>query len=151
MRRICYDPDAVDPGLVAIVRGSWDDPARRRALARLAIRLAAREGDITRELHRLAAPTLLVWGAHDRLTPLPLGRRAAARIPGARLVVFEACGHLPNLECPALFDRTVSAFLDAVEPGGTGGPAAARGAGERGGTGPARAGREETGRGEAGY
>lgn len=113
LRRLCYDPDAVDLSLLAVVRGSWDDPVRRRALTRLAMRLLAREGDLTRELGRLAVPTLFIWGAHDRLTPLALGQRAAARIPGSRLVVFEACGHLPNLECPALFDRTVSAFLDA--------------------------------------
>ncbi len=114
--RIVHDPDAVDLSLLALVRASWDDPARRRALVRLAMRLLAREADVTRELHRLAAPTLLVWGAHDRLVPLQLGRRAAARIPGSRLVVFEACGHLPSLECPGLFNRTVAGFLDEAEP-----------------------------------
>ena len=40
-------------------------------------------------------PTLVVWGQHDRLIPLPLGERFAREIPGARLVVVPDTGHAP--------------------------------------------------------
>lgn len=115
LERICYEPASLDERLVALLQGRWEDPARRRALIRFAPRLILREADVRRDLHRIEAP-LLVWGRHDRLVPLVLGERAAARLPQARLVVLEACGHLPNLECPELFNEVVAAFLDEAGP-----------------------------------
>ena len=57
------------------------------------------ETDVTSELGRIAAPTLLLCGEVDCLTPLDCGpdgvgmRRMAELIPGARLHVFPGCGH----------------------------------------------------------
>ncbi|MET9548954.1 hypothetical protein ABZY36_27120 [Streptomyces sp. NPDC006627] len=42
--------------------------------------------------------------------PVP-GKRAAAAIPGARLVECDAAGHLPHLERGARFEREALAFL----------------------------------------
>ena len=58
-------------------------------------------GDRRADLARIACPTLLVWGREDRFTPIHHGREMSARIPGARLVVLDECGHLPTLERPA--------------------------------------------------
>src|SRR5690606_29197783 len=88
LRRICYDPTTIDVRLLARLEGRWEDPARRRALIRFAARLVRREADVTRDLDRIEAPLLLVWGRDDRLIPLALGARAAARLPRARLVVL---------------------------------------------------------------
>ncbi|HEX7127588.1 MAG TPA: alpha/beta fold hydrolase [Thermodesulfobacteriota bacterium] len=120
LRRICYDPTSIDVRLVARLQGRWEDPLRRRALVRFAARLVLREADVTRDLHRIEAPALLVWGRHDRLIPFALGERAAARLPHARLVVLEACGHLPNLECPDLFNEIVGRFLDEADAASSG-------------------------------
>jgi pimeloyl-ACP methyl ester carboxylesterase len=57
------------------------------------------ETDVTAELAQIQAPTLLLCGSEDCLTPLDCGpdgvgmRRMAELIPGARLHVFEGCGH----------------------------------------------------------
>lgn len=61
-------------------------------------------------LGRVAQPALLVWGAEDRLIPLADGRRLQSALPDARLVVFEACGHLPQEEMPERFAREILAF-----------------------------------------
>ncbi len=63
------------------------------------------------ELACLRVPTLLVWGAEDRLFPPAHARAAARRIPGARLEVFPGCGHTPQLEDAARFNAVVGAFL----------------------------------------
>jgi pimeloyl-ACP methyl ester carboxylesterase len=45
-------------------------------------------------------PVLVVCGAHDAITPLPLSQEIAATAPAARLVVLPDCGHLAPLERP---------------------------------------------------
>ncbi len=65
-------------------------------------------------LDRLAdikAPTLIIWGAQDRLLPVAQGRHAAQILPHARLQVFDPCGHIPNMECPEDFNEAVVNFL----------------------------------------
>ncbi len=59
----------------------------------------------------ITVPVLLVYGADDRLTPVKLGREMAAQIAGARLVVIEDAGHLPNIERPAEFTAALLEFL----------------------------------------
>lgn len=56
-------------------------------------------------------PTLLVWGSADTITPLPQGQWLAQRIPGARLVVLDGLGHIPQIESPARFNETLLGFL----------------------------------------
>lgn len=60
---------------------------------------------------RVRAPTLLVWGDEDRLIPLSHGRRLARAVAGARLDVVPASGHMPFIERPDEFLRTVLPFL----------------------------------------
>ena len=55
---------------------------------------------LRRWLHRVRAPTLVVWGEHDGIVPLSVGRAFADGIPDARLEVVPAAGHLPHLERP---------------------------------------------------
>ena len=57
------------------------------------------------------APTLIVWGQNDGLTPLSMGERFQKGIPGAKLVVFDQCGHIPQMEKPVEFNRTLIEFL----------------------------------------
>lgn len=62
-------------------------------------------------LSLIAAPTLVVWGRADTLTPPALGERIAAAVPNARLVVYDDCAHSPNVEQPARFNRLLLDFL----------------------------------------
>jgi 4,5:9,10-diseco-3-hydroxy-5,9,17-trioxoandrosta-1(10),2-diene-4-oate hydrolase len=62
-------------------------------------------------LPQLSAETLLICGGKDRFIPTRYSRRAAARMPEARLVVFPDCGHVPHVECPERFYPLVSSFL----------------------------------------
>jgi pimeloyl-ACP methyl ester carboxylesterase len=51
-------------------------------------------------LRHVTTPTLVVWGAADRVIPLAHGEAYAAAIPGARLEIIDEAGHLPQLETP---------------------------------------------------
>jgi pimeloyl-ACP methyl ester carboxylesterase len=65
-------------------------------------------------LERLPAlahiPTLLVWGARDRLSPVAHGRAAQRAIPGSRPEVFEGSGTPPHLSDPARFVALLREF-----------------------------------------
>ena len=58
-------------------------------------------------------PTLIVWGREDGLTPLSDAERFQKDIAGSKLVVFDQCAHVPNLEKPGEFNAAVIKFLTA--------------------------------------
>lgn len=59
------------------------------------------------ELRRIAIPTALLWGRHDRFVPLGLAKGASARL-GWPLHVIDDAGHVPHIE------RT-DRFVDALQ------------------------------------
>ncbi len=56
---------------------------------------------------RLRTPTLVIHGTEDRVVPYANGVALAQRLPQARLVTLEGCGHLPPLEEPERFAQLV--------------------------------------------
>ncbi len=62
-------------------------------------------------LKRIDVPTLVVWGASDRLVMPEYGRDYACSIPGARFTEIEEAGHYPYLERPTEFLKVLEAFL----------------------------------------
>lgn len=67
-------------------------------------------------LAQVAAPTLVVWGEHDPITPIARGRAIAASIPGARFVSIPKTGHNPMWEDPETFNAEVLRFLGGGGP-----------------------------------
>ena len=61
-------------------------------------------------LHRVRCPTLLMWGAHDRLVPPAHGEAYRKLIPGAELKLIPDCGHLPMFDREAEFVKLVADF-----------------------------------------
>lgn len=65
-------------------------------------------------LPKIKVPTLLMWGSADSRSPLSVAHQLHASIPGARLAVVEAAGHVSNLERAERFNANVRGFLDAM-------------------------------------
>ncbi|HEY7067470.1 MAG TPA: alpha/beta fold hydrolase [Chloroflexota bacterium] len=70
-------------------------------------------------LRRARLPTLVVWGAEDRIIPAPYGEEYRRLLPDARLVSFPACGHSPAREKPAELVQAMLSFLRERAPEGT--------------------------------
>ena len=68
------------------------------------------ETGLERRLWRIHAPTLLLWGAEDRLVAPIYGELFREKIRGARLSVVPAAAHLLALEQPAAVARAVTEF-----------------------------------------
>jgi pimeloyl-ACP methyl ester carboxylesterase len=66
---------------------------------------------LKKRLHRVRAPTLLVWGEEDRIVPPVYAAEFARRIPGARVETVDRAGHAPHLEQPETVARLVRDFL----------------------------------------
>jgi 3-oxoadipate enol-lactonase len=72
---------------------------------------AARHHDALERLSAIAAPTLVLVGAEDIVTPPSSAQELAAGIPGARLQVLERGGHLMSVEYPEAVAEALLAFL----------------------------------------
>jgi len=75
---------------------------------------------LRRRLHRLDVPTLVVWGADDRLIPPRYGEEYARALPDARLETIAACGHRIAVDRPDKLKRLISRFssnMRATEAG----------------------------------
>jgi len=69
----------------------------------------------TDRLGELAMPVLVVTGDDDRIVPTESSFQLSKEIPGAQLVVFNACGHVPQEECPDQFMDALQGFLGDVK------------------------------------
>jgi len=64
-------------------------------------------------LAKVRVPTLLVWGAEDRIVPVECGQLYGRAIPGALLRTIDQCGHWAHLEKPAELAGVVRKFLSS--------------------------------------
>jgi pimeloyl-ACP methyl ester carboxylesterase len=107
---VAHRPDRLPGPLVAEqVRGSGK-PGFLPALDALT------DYPIRDRLGEIACPTLIVWGAEDKLVPARDADEFARLIPNSRKVVWAQTGHVAMLERPEAFNALVQAFL-AEEPG----------------------------------
>lgn len=65
---------------------------------------------------QLTMPVVVISGAEDQIIPITDSQRLAAEIPGAQLHLLEACGHLPQEECPQTFLPLLVDFAASLTP-----------------------------------
>ena len=61
-------------------------------------------------------PTLLLWGAEDRIIPVEHGRSTHQAIPNSRFETLPGVGHFPQLDAPAEVAARIRRFLQGTEP-----------------------------------
>jgi pimeloyl-ACP methyl ester carboxylesterase len=92
-----------------------DDEAQAESNREMAARLVwkpyLRSHTLPALLAGVVTPTLVVWGRQDAIIPVSACDRWARAIPGATARVLERCGHVPEMERPEEFVRTVREFL----------------------------------------
>jgi non-heme chloroperoxidase len=68
--------------------------------------------DFSSELHKIAAPTLLVWGEQDALVPRSDQDAQLAAIADSQLEVYEGTGHSVHWEQPERFANDLVNFIE---------------------------------------
>jgi pimeloyl-ACP methyl ester carboxylesterase len=66
---------------------------------------------LRRRAHRIAAPTLILWGTDDRIIAPAYAQEFAQCIVGARVQLIENAGHLPHLEQLEITAKAINEFL----------------------------------------
>jgi 2-hydroxy-6-oxonona-2,4-dienedioate hydrolase len=109
MEEVFYNP--------AMVTAQWVETVQRAVTTRSSVlRLlqaarAAKHHNMEARLPTIEAPTCIIWGADDRITPPEIADRFHALIPRSDLFLLSRCGHAPMLEQPEAFNRVLAGWL----------------------------------------
>ncbi len=109
-----YDPAVATKELVDEIFDVTNSNAK--CLRIIAIARSAQRHNLTKELHRIQVPVLLVWGLNDTITPPSVAHDFARLLPRAELAFLDHCGHAPMMERPAGFNNYLRRFLRKSEP-----------------------------------
>jgi len=63
------------------------------------------------KLYQIKAPTLLIWGKDDPVTPKFVGEKFNELIDNSQLFIVDKCGHAPMMERPEVFNKILADFL----------------------------------------
>ena len=83
----------------------------RVTTAKLSWQPRSHDPDLHKWLHRIDVPTLLIWGAEDKLFPPEYAHAYQRLIPRSKAVIIPECGHLPHVEKPKAFVSAVEDFI----------------------------------------
>jgi pimeloyl-ACP methyl ester carboxylesterase len=115
-RNLVFDQALAERALAHAPSAEETDRALKNqfTLARLAWEPRLFDPHLHKWLHRIQVPTLVVWGAEDKLLPAGYAAEYGRLIPRARVEIVPQCGHLPHIEQPQAFTRLFRAFTAQV-------------------------------------
>ncbi|HXL99867.1 MAG TPA: alpha/beta hydrolase [Rhizomicrobium sp.] len=98
----------------AMIDSYWDfarmEGTRQATLDRFSLDA---DDSVRAHIAAITAPTLILWGAEDGLIPVAAAYAYQKAIPGAKLIVYPATGHIPQEEVADRSAADVRAFLTA--------------------------------------
>ena len=99
---------------------SLGDDATRRAFLRTLRAVIDTRGQAVSAVNRLQlageVPTLIIWGADDRIIPVKHAYEAYAAIPNSWLEIIDGVGHYPHCEAPDRFVTALTEFIESTRP-----------------------------------
>jgi len=109
-----FNPEVATKELIDEVYDTVND--RNKAIRVIATAKTAVRHNLSDKLHQIKAPTLLIWGANDNITPPFVGEKFHELIPHSVLHFVPECGHAPMMEKPETFNQMLDAFLAGLYP-----------------------------------
>ena len=89
-------------------------PGSRQALAETAKQMVPTNiEEIAARYPTLTTPTLILWGSHDEIVPIDVGRRLHDAVSNSKFVVVEHSGHIPHEEMPDSVVLEIRKFLSS--------------------------------------
>ena len=108
-----YNPEFATKELVDELFDIVND--RNKVLRVLTTAKSAIRQNLAEEVSKITAPTLLVWGNNDTITPPFVGEEFHKLIPNSKLLFIDECGHAPMMEQPEEFNRYLNDFLQEIK------------------------------------
>ncbi|MBC6993889.1 alpha/beta hydrolase [Neolewinella lacunae] len=107
-----YDPAVSTKELVDEVFSTVND--RLRGLRIIMTAKSAVRHNLAHKLDQIKAPTLLIWGNQDTITPPFVGEQFKELIADSELYFIDKCAHAPMMERPEEFNAIMSDWLERV-------------------------------------
>lgn len=105
-----FNPEVATKELVDEVYNTVND--RNKAIRVIATAKSAVRHNLGDKLQLIKAPTLLIWGANDNVTPPFVGEKFHELIQNSTLIFIKDCGHAPMMEHPNEFNHHLENFLN---------------------------------------
>ncbi|MEQ6119508.1 alpha/beta hydrolase [Reichenbachiella sp. MALMAid0571] len=105
-----YDPNtATEEYIQEVFETTKDIP---KCLRIVSIAKSAQRNNLAKELHKIKAKTLLIWGLNDTITPPMVGHDFNRLIANSQLRFIDKCCHAPMMEQPEQFNKILEEFLN---------------------------------------
>jgi len=116
VRVLFHDQKHAEAMLAVLKRPELEDVVlkNRTTTAKLIWQPRGYDLNLHKWLHRIDVPTLIVWGANDRLFPKEYAAAWQRLIPGAQATVIPDCGHVPQVEQRGTFVAAFEGFLASM-------------------------------------
>lgn len=108
-----YDPAISSKELVDEVFSTVND--RNRGLRIIMTAKSAVRHNLGHKLDQIKAPTLLIWGNQDTITPPFVGEQFNELIEDSELHFIDKCAHAPMMEVPGEFNEILDGWLKRIE------------------------------------
>lgn len=105
-----FNPEVATKELVDEVYNTVND--RNKAIRVIATAKSAVRHNLGDKLQLIKAPTLLIWGANDNVTPPFVGEKFHELLQNSTLIFIKDCGHAPMMEHPNEFNHHLENFLN---------------------------------------
>jgi pimeloyl-ACP methyl ester carboxylesterase len=112
LKNVVYNHSMIDEAMISgYLQPFVEDNEIFKGLTKM---IRDREGDLTPEqLHKIQTPCLLIWGEHDKVVPVHIGKRLNKDLRNSQLIILKNTGHLVPEERPKeIFNH----MLDFVQP-----------------------------------
>lgn len=104
-KRVLAEPEDPEERMTAKIQGIWNLGCTGKFTWPIP------DKGLSKRLHRVQAPTLVIWGQQDGIVPAIYAQEFADRISGARSVIVERAAHVPQLEQLDQVSQLVENFL----------------------------------------
>lgn len=113
MDDLFFAPDAAAAAKQIALDPSREDDLLNNKVATAKLTWAPRlyDPNLRKWLHRIKAPTQIVWGEQDRILPCAYAHEWASLIPRSIVTLIPECGHVPQVETPEKLASILRNFI----------------------------------------
>ncbi|MCD4733469.1 alpha/beta hydrolase [bacterium] len=109
---VFFNKDQIRPGMVDEVEQFLTK--RRNKFRLVKVAKAVKQTHMGEHLDKISAPTLLLWGIEDEVTPIAVAHEFNERIEQSKLETMELCGHAAMMEKPEWFTDKLREFIEGI-------------------------------------
>lgn len=111
-QEVFYDPEVATEELVDEVFAVVND--RSKGIKTVMLARSAIKHNMEKELENITAPTCIIWGKQDNVTPPDVAEEMNRLIPNADLFWLDKCGHAAMMEKPNEFNEILLNWLEKI-------------------------------------